>query len=67
MIYYRNANESGFRQKINLRQGKKGVYAEGLNLVSVENAADVENLVKREIKIAVLDPIISMNIVVVVI
>ena len=40
-------NESGFRQKINLRQGKKGVYAEGLNLVSVENAADVENLVKR--------------------
>jgi hypothetical protein len=30
-----------------LRQGKKGVYAEGLNLVSVENAADVENLVKR--------------------
>ena len=40
-------NESGFRQKNNLRQGKKGVYAEGLNLVSVENAADVENLVKR--------------------
>jgi kinesin family member C2/C3 len=40
-------HDAGFRQKINLRQGKKGVYAEGLNSVEVETATDVENLVKR--------------------
>ena len=40
-------SENGIRQKITLRQGKKGVFADGLHSVVVESAEDVEKLVKR--------------------
>ena len=47
MIYYQKRKMKVVFAKKLICVKEKGVYAEGLNLVSVENAADVENLVKR--------------------
>ena len=59
-------SENGIRQKITLRQGKKGVFADGLHSVVVESAEDVEKLVKREIETVALELTISTSIAVVV-